>query len=416
MSSRSLPSTGHAAAENELLSQLGLPPSSGPEDVDHLHQAVSDYLAAAPASIRGWAHAQSAALDAAYLQLTDPVGFGGPALRSPTRPPRVEPGGPATPPARRDPLAAAPIDETGKVAEAEETTHFDTDDVEALYASVTPSAHPDMLAKGRQVQPTAEVRVATLGRMDPAGTRKNVRKNRYRVVTAPVATPPASVGRWKWVAILASGALALVLVFGFAVPFVFNMGSATTNGGGGTPQPSASATTVDMQQVAQLMTKLQANPKDTATLQALGDAYYKGGDYTQAGQFYDQVLAIDPKSITALLARGACYFNANDLASAEKSWKLVVSIDPKNQEAHYDLGFLYLNQPSPNWDGVQREWKTVIAIDSTTQLAQTVQQHLDSLAASSMLPASSGAASAAPFASPAPSASPAASPSASTKP
>ena len=100
------PSGGRIAAENELLARLGLPPSATPEDVDQLHLAVSQFLAAAPSNLRGWAHAQAAALDEAYLHLTAPVGFEGSALMSPPRPPTVEPGGPATPPARRDPVPA----------------------------------------------------------------------------------------------------------------------------------------------------------------------------------------------------------------------------------------------------------------------------------------------------------------------
>ena len=48
MSAPGLPATGRAAAENELLAELGLPPSASPEDVDRVHQAVSDYLASAP--------------------------------------------------------------------------------------------------------------------------------------------------------------------------------------------------------------------------------------------------------------------------------------------------------------------------------------------------------------------------------
>ncbi|MCJ7710024.1 MAG: tetratricopeptide repeat protein, partial [Chloroflexi bacterium] len=87
----------------------------------------------------------------------------------------------------------------------------------------------------------------------------------------------------------------------------------------------------------------------------------------------------------------------------------VVVIDPKNAEAHYDLGFLYLNQVPPDWAAVQREWNTVIELDPTSPLAQTVQSHLDSLAQSSMIPGSSPAASPALSTTPAPSASPAAS-------
>ena len=168
--SASDPSGGRIAAENELLAQLGLPPSATPEDVDQLHLAVSQFLAAAPTGIKGWAHAQAAVLDEAYLKLTDPVGLEGSALRSPTRPPTVVPGGPATPPARRGPVLAAPADEAvedanaepeetaavpvadapdeaAETAEAEDDT--DTDDMDALYASVTPGAHRDMVSGGK---------------------------------------------------------------------------------------------------------------------------------------------------------------------------------------------------------------------------------------------------------------------------
>ena len=87
MSAPMLRPTGQAAAETELLAQLGLPASASPEDVDQLHQAVSDYLSTAPPEIRGWARAQVAALDAAYITLTDPAGLEGSALRSPASPP-----------------------------------------------------------------------------------------------------------------------------------------------------------------------------------------------------------------------------------------------------------------------------------------------------------------------------------------
>jgi hypothetical protein len=105
-----------------------------------------------------------------------------------------------------------------------------------------------------------------------------------------------------------------------------------------------------------------------------------------------------------------------------------MAIEPQNQEVHYDLGFLYMNQASPDWANVQSEWNKVIKIDSTTQLAQLVQQHLDSLVAASMIPAPSGTAgasaapsgsagaSAAPVGSAGASAAPSAAPSASPAP
>jgi len=69
----------------------------------------------------------------------------------------------------------------------------------------------------------------------------------------------------------------------------------------------------------------------------------------------------------------------------------VARLEPDNQEVHYDLGFLHLNRATPDWAGVQREWTRVIEIDPTTSLAQTAKRHLESLIASSMVPASPGA-------------------------
>jgi Flp pilus assembly protein TadD len=108
---------------------------------------------------------------------------------------------------------------------------------------------------------------------------------------------------------------------------------------------------------------------------------------------------VNPEHIQGLLARGAVSFNLDDLAGAETTWKKVAALEPDNVEVHYDLGFLYLNQPNPDWAGVQQEWGRVVELDAGSSLAQTVQAHLDSLTESSMLPASSAAPSAAPSAS-----------------
>ena len=382
MSASGLTPKGRAAEEAELLAQLGLPPSAAPEDVDNLHQAASEFLAAAPPNLRGWAHAQAAALDAAYLNLTDPGGPGGSALKSPSRPPAVDPGGPATPPARRGSrakAAPAPLVE-------DEIVEDDDVDLDDLYASVTPSAHVDMRGDARRKARTAKPR--------PGAAR-----------AAQVQAPVAADNGWRRIAL---GGAAVILVA--AVLFIgWNLGGGGKPGAGASPSAvaGASAPAVDMNKVGSLMAKLQANPKDVDTLLALGDEYYAGQDFTTAGTFYDKVLVIDPKNVKGLLAKGAVSFNASDFAAAESTWKQVETIDPSNQEVHYDLGFLYLNLASPDWTGVQTEWNKVIALDSTTQLAQLVQQHLDSLVAASMIPGASAAAS--PATSPAAAGSPAAS-------
>ena len=409
MATPSVRPTGQAAAEVELLARLGLPASASPEDVDQLHQAVSEFLAAAPPEIRGWARAQVAALDTAYIHLTDPVGLEGSALMSPASPPSVVPGGPATPPARRGPApAVAPVEPLADEAdELDIEGEPSVEDLAALYAMVTPSAHDDMKPQSRPARPAATPvpAPARAAAMAPA---------------LQVAPAPAESTIWKK---LFLGGLTAVLAVGLfvGINFVVN-GSAVKADPNASQvaQAPASAPVVDEAKVAGLMAKIQANPEDVESLLALGNEFYNGGQFDVAATWFDKVTAIDPKNVQALLARGAVSFNLNDLANAESTWKKVVVIDPKNTEVHYDLGFLYLNQPTPNWTGVQAEWNKVIELDPGSDLAKTVQSHLDSLVMASMLPAGSPAASgaASPAASPAASAapSPAASPAPSTQP
>ena len=233
------------------------------------------------------------------------------------------------------------------------------EDLAALYAMVTPSAHDDMKPEAKKARPVATAAPAP----------------------APVtgsAAPAAAPNVWKRLFLAGAGIVAVVAILVGA--------NAVVNG---TPaaSPAASQAAVDPNQppavdeakVAGLMERIAADPKDIEALLDLGNEYYNGMQFDTAATFFDRVLGVDPKHIQGLLARGAVYFNLNDLANAESTWKKVVAIDPENVEAHYDLGFLYLNQPTPDWDGVKAEWTRVVELDPESDLAKTVQAHLDSL-------------------------------------
>ena len=394
MSAPMLRPTGQAAAEMELLAQLGLPASASPEDVDQLHQSVSDFLSSAPPEIRGWARAQVAALDAAYITLTDPAGLEGSALMSPASPP-VALEEPATPPAPRGPNSeATPVaSEKAVPVDADELSgESEIEDLAALYAMVTPSAHDDMKPDAKLPKPAPA----------PAAAQP-----------AMSVTSPAGPNIWKRITL---GGIAIIAIFavGFGANAIVN-GSPSTGIPAATQvaQASSGAPVVDEAKVADLMAKIQADPKDTATLLALADEFYAGGVFETSATWLDKLLVIEPENIQGLLARGAVYFNLNDLANAEATWKKVAVLEPDNVEVHYDLGFLYLNRPEPDWAGVKAEWGRVVELDPGSKLAQTVQAHLDQLASSSMVPDASAGADQSPAASPAPSAAPSASPAAS---
>jgi hypothetical protein len=106
----------------------------------------------------------------------------------------------------------------------------DTDDLDALYASVTPGAHRDMVSGGRAAAPAHPAPTAAAVATAPASGRAQRHHNgRPAIPAAPIAAP-AGTGPWKIVAIAASALLAVVVLFGFVVPFVFSLGTGATAG------------------------------------------------------------------------------------------------------------------------------------------------------------------------------------------
>jgi tetratricopeptide (TPR) repeat protein len=183
------------------------------------------------------------------------------------------------------------------------------------------------------------------------------------------------------------GAIGAVLAV--AVVFlVFQMGkSSDVPGISGTPTgtettaAAGAATPVDQAKLAALMKKISANAKDVASLQGIGDLYFAATDYKNATVFEQKVLAVDPKNQVALLALGAAQFNLGNSVEAKKQWLIAAGLYPKNAEVHYDLGFLYMSATPPETANMQAEWKQVVAIDPTSQLAKTVATHLSSSSA-----------------------------------
>jgi Flp pilus assembly protein TadD len=275
----------------------------------------------------------------------------------------------------------------------------DAEDLAALYAMVTPSAHDDMKPKARPAAPAKAV---------PAKQVKAVRTARPAKAPTPAAAPaPAQSNVWKGLFLGVVGIAAAVAIL-FAANALVNGLPGSSPAPVAAAQPSAAAPAVDEAKIAGLMAQYEADSENEQVILTIADEFYMGGLYDQAAVWLDKLLAVNPEHIQGLLARGATYFNVSDLDNAETTWRKVLAIEPDNIEAHYDLGFLYLNGAEPDWAGVQEEWGRVVELDPGSDLAKTVQAHLDSLASSSMVPGASTdpAASTEPAASPAGSAEP----------
>jgi tetratricopeptide (TPR) repeat protein len=183
------------------------------------------------------------------------------------------------------------------------------------------------------------------------------------------------------------------------------------------PAPAASPA-LDEALVADLMTKVQANPADTVSMMQLGNAFYEAADFGAAATWFGKILDVDKTDTRARLALGATYFNLGDMAGAETAWLAVLAQDEANVEAHYDLGFLYLNRDPADMDGVRREWGEVVRLAPDSDVAQTVKAHLDALTSPAPSSAPGAVPSGPPSAAPsgAPSTVPSAAPSGSARP
>jgi tetratricopeptide (TPR) repeat protein len=206
------------------------------------------------------------------------------------------------------------------------------------------------------------------------------------VSTSALLAPPAppAPGRgwpqrtqliWAIVPLLVVGVVLAVYFMGkgSSVPGITGTPTNTTTTA---PSGEPSVVPADPAKVGALMQKITANPKDKASLQALGDIYFAAADYKNASVFEQKVLVVDPKNQVALLAGGAAQFNLGNAAAAKKQWLVAATLYPKSAEVHYDLGFLYMSATPPDSVNMNAEWKKVIAIDPNSALAKTVSQHI----------------------------------------
>ncbi len=184
MSAPMLRPTGQAAAETELLAQLGLPASASPEDVDQLHQAVSDYLSSCAPGDPWLGSCPGRGARCGVHHPDRPGWTRGLGPQEPGESAAVVPGEPATPPARSGPRPGGHLGGLrgggpgGRRRCAPRSRASPREDLAALYAMVTPSAHDDMKPDAKQAE----------ARCGPAARRSR---------RSPRPAPAAGPNIWK---------------------------------------------------------------------------------------------------------------------------------------------------------------------------------------------------------------------------
>lgn len=172
--------------------------------------------------------------------------------------------------------------------------------------------------------------------------------------------------------------LALLLVTGI-VYGVWASGRPAAPAAANSTAAATATPTLDAARVADLTAKVQANPKDVASLRGLTDEYYAVGQYAKAAEWQTKVVDLQPKDVSSRLVLGAALANAGDAAKAEAQWVTVTQLDPKQAEAWYNLGILHFSADPPQEARAREEWVKVVAIDPNSDLAKNVSTHLNRL-------------------------------------
>lgn len=191
-----------------------------------------------------------------------------------------------------------------------------------------------------------------------------------RPATQRAAAEPAQANQTNRILL---GIIAVLVTIGVVVG-VYWMGKPAVPEMTAAADTSQSQPVLDQAKLAELTKKVEANPKDVASLQGITDLYFNAQDWINAKAAAQKVLAVEPKNEQALISLGAAAYNGGDTATAETTWKKGVELFPKSAELHYDLGFLYMT--TGRMDLMKVEWDQVVAIDPNSELAKTVQSQV----------------------------------------
>lgn len=152
---------------------------------------------------------------------------------------------------------------------------------------------------------------------------------------------------------------------------------------GGMPSMGTGMTTfkeLDTKRVAELEERLDKNEKDVDALRELGKLRQDAGQWQEANDCWEKLLAIDPNDVDALLSSGVYRFNTGDIAGAEERWTRVTEVAPDKPEGYYNLGFVHMAKKPADTAKAKAAWQKLREVAPDSELAKTAAQHIDRMA------------------------------------
>ena len=208
-------------------------------------------------------------------------------------------------------------------------------------------------------------------------------------------TAPASSGRSvppRWVAI-GAGVLAAAILGGLFLPAPFSLANPTETNQALAQQLAAER--ARQATIAQLLGRIQANPRDTASLSALADAYLAGStasDLASAGRALLLLISLEPRNASAyqrLITAYIDYGDWTDAAAATNSYAKIATTAATAPDIPFFRGLIAL-RGSGNRAGAARQFRSFLALAPSDPRAAMVRALLAEAAPSGSAEASAG--------------------------
>lgn len=130
---------------------------------------------------------------------------------------------------------------------------------------------------------------------------------------------------------------------------------------GSSPQQQQAATPEMLAKAAEpMLTELQSNPSDTATVIKLGNLYYDGQAYSQAIQYYEKAVSLQPDDADVRTDLGTAYWYIGDADKAIASFEKALTIRPNHPGTLFNLGIV-------KWQGKKDPKGAVVAWEKLLQ-------------------------------------------------
>jgi len=120
-------------------------------------------------------------------------------------------------------------------------------------------------------------------------------------------------------------------------------------GMGGAGGPMGAMGGVDMNQLRELMAKMQANPNDPQVLLELANTFMMMQAWDKSLDLVTTAVKVAPDNIEAHKAMGMVRFERKEYDLAKKSFDTVLKMNPDDVLGHYNMGILlkhYLKKPA----------------------------------------------------------------------